>query len=237
MNDKIISVMSAPFATPAPFLLLAEPESLEIELQRTVVVVVDMQNAFVTKGGMFDLMGMDISTAQKIVEPIIKITSIARGKGIKVIYIVQRYSLDLRESGGPNSPRWYKGLASYREHPDWQDKFLIRGTWGANIIEELKPEESDIVVEKPTFSGFFGTNLDIILRTDNIKYLAFVGTTTNICVEASIRDATYLGYWPILISDATANVGPTFMQDATIFNVKLCYGWVTTSENFVKAIQ
>lgn len=222
-----------------PAILQAEPEPLEIDLKRTSVVVIDMQNAFVSNGGMFDLLGLDILPAHKVIEPIIKIISTTRAKGIKVIYVAHRYSPDLRESGGSNSPFWHKrgAVRIYREHPEWRDKLIIRGTWGADIIEELRPQESDIVVEKPMFSAFFGTNLDIILKTYDIKYLAFVGTATNICVEASIRDAFYLGYFPILISDAAANTGPPLTQEATIFNIKSVYGWVTTTKNIVEAMQ
>lgn len=229
----------APNPVIAPVLLQAEPEPLNIDLARSAVVVVDMQNAFVSKGGMFDLWGYDISGCQRIIEPIKEITSTAQAKGIKVIYIAHRYSLDLREMGGPDSSHWHKSakIVDYYEHPEWRDKLIIRSTWGADIIEELKPQEGDIVVEKPRFSAFFGTNLDIILKTFEIKYLVFVGVATNICVEASIRDAAYLDYFPILVSDATANTGPPFMQEATIFNVKHVYGWVTTTENIIKALE
>ncbi len=92
----------------APVLLQAEPEPLEIDLKRTAVVLVDMQNAFVSRGGMFDLWGFDITGCQRIIEPIKEITSTARAKGIKVIYIAHRYSLDLCETGGPESSHWYK---------------------------------------------------------------------------------------------------------------------------------
>jgi ureidoacrylate peracid hydrolase len=137
-----------------------------------------------------------------------------------------------------NSPYWYRGDSlSYREHPEWRDKLTLRGTWGAEIIDELKPQAGDIVVEKQRYSAFFATNLDMILKTHSIKYLAFAGVTTSICVEASLRDAFYLEYFPILISDATATPGPPFMQDAVISNVKSCYGWVTTSANLVKVME
>lgn len=223
----------------APVLLQAEPEPVEIDLKRTAVVLVDMQNAFVSRGGMFDLWGFDITGCQRVIEPIKEITSTARTRGIKVIYIAHRYSLDLCETGGPESSHWYKSakIVDYYERPEWRNNLIIRGTWGAEIVEELKPLEGDTVVEKPRFSAFFGTNLDVILKTYNIRYLVFVGVATNICVEASIRDASYLDYFPILVSDATANEGPQLTQEATIFNVKAVYGWVTTAENFVKAVQ
>lgn len=216
--------------------LQAEPEPLEIDLKRLAVVVVDMQNAFVSKGGMFDLWGFDISNNLKIIEPIKKITNAAQEKGVKVIYIAHRLSPNLHEVGS-NSPFWYqKAPKSYREQPEMQEKFYIRGTWGAEIVDELKPQGNDILIEKPRYSAFIGTDLDMILKTYDIKYVAFVGVATNICVESSLRDAFHLEYFPILISDAVASSGPSFMQEATIYNVKLCFGWVTNAENFVKAL-
>ncbi|RJR48851.1 MAG: isochorismatase family protein [Desulfobacteraceae bacterium] len=216
--------------------LVAEPEAIDIDLKRTAVVVIDMQNAFVSKGGMFDLRGFDVTPTQKIVEPIRKICDAARAKGIKVIHLAHVLSPDLREVG-PESSFWYKSVKIYREDPRWKEKFLIRGTWGSEIVDELKPQPGDIYVEKPRFSAFFGTNLDVMLKTYNLRNLFFVGCATNICVEASIRDAGQLGYWPVLIKDAATNNGPPFMQEATIFNTKLTYGWVTDSENFFKAIK
>ncbi len=218
-------------------LLQAEPEPLEIDLQATAVIVVDMQNAFLSKGGMVDLRGADISKPRAAMQPIKRITGAARAKGLKVIYIAHRYSPDMRESGGPNSPAWHKSdQKSYREHPEWRDRHLITGTWGAEIVEELKPQEGDILVVKPRYSAFFRTNLDIILNTFNIRYLAFTGVTTNTCVETSIRDAFHLGYFPILISDACGTPNPSFVQDATVDNVKGAFGWVTTSESIIKSM-
>ena len=222
-----------------PVIVDAEPEPLEIDLRRTAVIVIDMQNAFVTKGGMFDLMGVDKSLAREIIEPIKEINGTARTKGVKVIYSAHCLSPDLHDAGGPDSGYWYKenALKISRKHPEWRDKLLFRDTWGTDIVEELSPQKGDIVVEKTRFSAFFGTNLDAILKTHSIKYLIFVGTATNICVEASIRDACYLGYYPILISDASANAGSSITQEATIFNVKLCHGWVTTSKKLIEAMR
>lgn len=212
-----------------------EPEPLDVDLGRSALVVVDMQNAFVARGGMFDLRGLDITPIQKVIDPISKICHKVRNKMAKVIYVVHTLSPDLREVG-PDSSFWYKSVKFYREEPRWRDKFIVRGTWGAEIVDALKPGEGDLVVEKPRFSAFFGTHLDTILKTHHLKHLFFTGCATNICIEASIRDAANLGYFPILISDASANNGPPFMQDATVFNVKLCFGWVTNTENLLKAL-
>jgi ureidoacrylate peracid hydrolase len=215
-------------------LLQAEPEPIEIDLQSIAIMVIDMQNAFVSNGGFFNLMDVDISQSQKIIGPIKKITSAARAKLIKVIYVTYRYSPDLREMGNRSLSNWYKQGVSYQEHPEWEDKFLIRGTWGAEIVKELEPQEGDILVEKLKYSAFFSTDIDVILEALAVKYLAFLGVATNICVEASLRDAYYRSYFPILISDATAPLGPPYMQDATIFNVTQCYGCTNELINILK---
>lgn len=229
--------VQAPTVAPGPVLLQAEPEPLQIDRQRTAVIVIDMQNAFVSKGGFFDLVGYDIAPGQRTIEPIKKITAAVRSKGGKVLYTIAAFDSDFHESGGPDSP-WSRKLTAktYLEHPEWRDKFPVRGTWGVDIIEELQPLEGDIKLKKPRYSAFFGTNLDTILKTYSVKYLVFVGVATNICVEATLRDAFYLGYHCILVSDATASSGPSFTQQATIFNVRSCYGWVTTTENIINAI-
>lgn len=216
--------------------LAAEPKPLEIDPHLTTVMVIDMQNATVSNGGMFNLLGLDVTNNQKTIDPIIKLTTASRVKGRKVIYVVHQYSTDFREIGDPDSVLWVRSgtVAAYREHPEWREKLLIRGTWGADIVDDLKPEEGDIVVEKSRYSAFWGTNLDVILRTVNTRYLAIVGVMTNVCVEATLRDAFYYGYFPILISDAVAASSPD-MQNATITNVIRGYGWVTTSQNLVKA--
>lgn len=218
------------------FKLMAEPEPVEMHWQETAVVIVDMQNAFVSNGGMFDLRGIDISRCKEIVPRISRIIEMSRHRNVPVYYICHVLSEDLREVS-PSSSFWYKSVRFYRENPQYADRFLIRGTWGADIIDDLSPLKTDIVVEKPRFSAFYGTNFDLQLRSKNIKNLLFTGCATNICVEASIRDAANLNYFPILISDACANNGPAFMQDATIFNVKLCLGWVATTANFLSAPQ
>ena len=217
----------------------AEPEPLEIDLSRTAVIVVDMQNAFVSQGGYWELAGWDISAARKIIRPCREIIDAARQKGIKVIYLQMGCSPDFSDIGSPDSPnrRKSKGLALIGQRPELKDKLYIYGSWGSDIIEELAPEPMDIVVRKQKYDGFIGTNLDIVLRTCSLKYLVFVGTATNICVESTIRHAFFLEYFPILVADAVSQLGPGKTQEATIFNVQSFLGWVTTSEKLLNAIK
>jgi len=220
-------------------LIKAEPDSIEIEILKTAVIVVDMQNAFISKGGYFDILGYDLSMARNIIEPCKIILNLARSKGIKVIYLQMGCSQDLSDAGHPNSPHRLKSRALnlISEHPEWKEKIYIYGTWGADIIKELKPQPTDIIIRKQKYDGFIGTNLDIILRTNDLKYLFFIGVASNICVESTLRHAFFLDYFPIIVSDAVAHMGSKFIHEAFISNVKNTFGWVTTTENLLIALK
>jgi len=216
----------------------ARPDAIEIDLGRTAIIVVDMQNAFASLGGMFDLVGQDVSAAKGVIQTIKKLTHAARGANVKVIYLAMTYAPDLSDSGGPDSPNWYKefGLAAMNRNPDYKGKFLIRGSWDADIVDELKPAPGDIVVQKSRYSGFRGTNLDVVLKTLNAKYLIYTGIATNVCVESTLRDGYFLDYWPILVADAANNAGPPITQEATLWNVEALFGWVAASDDVLSAL-
>jgi len=217
----------------------AEPESIEIALSKTAILVVDMQNAFVRKGAYFDAVGADISGIEKIIGTCREIINTARERGVRIIYLQMGYSPDLSDKGPPESPYVYKAKVPIllKERPELKDKLYIYGTWGAEIIDELKPCKEDIVIKKQRYDGFVGTNLDIVLRTLGIKYLIFLGTATNICVESTLRRSFFLDYFPILVSDAVSQKGPRIMQEATILNVQSTFGWVTDSVRLTRAIE
>jgi ureidoacrylate peracid hydrolase len=216
----------------------AEPEPIVLDLSKAALVVVDMQNAFVKKGGYLDLAGHDISATQKIITPCRKLITALRPKGVKIIYFQMGFSADLSDKGPSDSPGVLKSrvLNFINQHPETRDKVYVYGTWGAEIIDELKPRPGDVIIKKQRYDGFIGTNLDLVLRTLGIKYLFFVGTATNICVESTIRHAFFLDYFPILVSDAVSHMGPGITQQATLINVQSTFGWVTTSDNLLHAI-
>jgi ureidoacrylate peracid hydrolase len=212
--------------------LQAEPQPLQIDLKRTAILVVDMQNTFVSKGGAFDRSGKDMSIIRKTIEPNKRILEAARTRGVKVIYAVHRITADGREIG-PFS-RFRAGPAK-SNNPEVRRGSIVEGTWGTEIIDELKPRDDEMVIVKRRFSAFSGTELDMMLRTFDIRYLIFTGVATNICVESSLREASHLQYLCVLVSDAVAASDPS-RQQSSIDNIKEIFGWVTTSDNILKIL-
>ncbi|HJY87729.1 MAG TPA: isochorismatase family protein [Candidatus Acidoferrales bacterium] len=219
--------------------LNAKPEPFEVDIKRSAIVIVDMQNAFASKGGMLDLAGMDISNAPQVVGTIRAILKAARPAGLPIVYLQMGYKSDLSNSGGPNSPNWHKELAIRLMHgrPELRGKILTEGTWDFALVDELRPEPGDIVITKTRYSGFAGTTLDSLLRTRRIQYLFFAGIATNVCVESTLRDAYFLDYWPILITDGTMPAGGPAVYDASVYNVEIFFGWTLSSEEFLSALR
>ena len=216
----------------------AKPAPVEIDLARTAVIVVDMQNAFVSEGGMFDEAGYDISGAPAAIERNAELLPALREAGVKVVYVKMSYTEDYSDAGGLESPNWHKelGLVLMQDRPEKWGKYVTQGTWDEEIREEIAPCPGDVVVRKQRYSGFAGTNLDMVLKTFGIRYCLYTGVATNVCVETTLRDGYLLDYWPILVADACNNSGPEHNRLATEWNVEHAFGWVTSTRDVLKAL-
>ena len=222
----------------------AKPDPLAIDPARTAVIVVDMENDFAAKGGMFDRAGVDISGAQKAIAPTAKVLAAARQARIKIIYLKMGYRDDLSDLGTPDSvnrTRHLKfGVGQKIRAPDGREsRMLIRDTWDTEIVPELKPQPNDVVLYKTRFSGFYQTDLDATLKKLGIKYLIVTGVTTSICVESTVRDAMFRDYLCVLLKDCMSEpIGhdlPRTNHEASLLNAEVLLGWVSDSEQFVKA--
>jgi ureidoacrylate peracid hydrolase len=218
--------------------LVTRPEPLEVELDRSAILVVDMQNAFASKGGLLDLASIDISGAAAVVRTIRSILTAARARGVSIVYLQSGYKPDLSNGGGEASPNPRKetALCLMRARPELKGKLLVEGTWDFQIIDELEPHAEDIVVLKTRYSGFAGTTLDSVLRVRDIRYLFFAGIATNVCVESTLRDAYFHEYWPILVTDGAMQAGPPEAHAATIFNVESFFGWTLPARNLIEGL-
>jgi ureidoacrylate peracid hydrolase len=216
----------------------ARPEPVDIDLTRSAVIVVDMQNAFASPRGMLDIAGADLSGAADVVQAIARILPAARAARMPVVYLQMGYKADLSDSGGPQSPNWHKelGIRLMNCRPELKGRLVTQGTWDFAIVDELAPQPDDIVIVKTRYSGFARTALHAELQARGIRYLFFTGIATNVCVESTLRDAFFLDYWPILIADATMAAGPAHIREATLFNIESYFGWTVSSAEFLQEV-
>ncbi|PRH85543.1 cysteine hydrolase [Labrys okinawensis] len=220
----------------------ATPAAICFEPAKSAVIVVDMQNDFCSKGGMFDLAGHDIGLARDTIAPIARLLAGARRAGMHVVYLVHGFLPDLSDAGGPRSRNWLlnKDLNIGKEilAPDGsKGRIHIRNTWNTGVVDELKPEPADLVVYKNRFSGFYATDLDEQLRALGIDTLFFAGTTTSVCVESTLRDASFRDYTAVLLADC---MGEALGEEFHVASQKVIaarLGWVSQSADLVKQLQ
>ena len=206
------------------------PEPISVDPATTALIVVDMQNAYCSKGGYMDLVGFDVSGAAPVIAECGAVIQACRDAGILVVYLQNGFAVDKSDVGGETAPVYHKSnaLKFMRANPDYDAKLITRGTWDHEIVDELTPGPGDIVVPKTRYSGFAGTNLDQILRSRGIRSVLIEGTATNVCVESTLRDLYHREYFPIMVTDATLAAGPPGTQQAVEFNVERFFGWCTT---------
>ncbi len=219
--------------------LQARPEALSIDLACSALLVVDMQNAFATKGGMFDLAGYDISGAAGAIETNRALLAAARRAGVRIVYLQMTYRPDLADGGDASSPNYHKelGLRMMRARPELKGKLLVENTWDWQVVDALRPEPGDRVVKKTRYSGFTRTSLAADLRAENIRTLLFTGIATNVCVKSTARAAFLEEFWPVLIEDAMNHSGPAFNREATLWNFEHVFGWVTDTRAVIEALR
>jgi ureidoacrylate peracid hydrolase len=221
----------------------AKPDSISVDLGDTAVLVVDMQNDFGAKGGMFDLAGVDLSAIRSTVEPTARVLNSARSQGIPVIYIKEALS-SLYDAGPPHSPFGQMSrrmsMGSEIVSPSGQpSRIHIEGCWNTEIIPELSPREGELVITKRRWSAFHNTDLDERLRRLGVRYIIVTGCTTSVCIESTIRDAAMRDYACLLPADCTAQPtarGVPSTHDASLQSIARSFGWVTTSHDVVRAM-
>jgi len=172
---------------------------------KTAVVVIDMINDFVM--GVFKN-----ERAAKIIPNVKRLLKFARKQGVPIVYATDAHLPNLDpefEVWGPHA---------------------TKGSWGAEIIDELKPEKGDYRVLKRKYSAFQGTDLDMLLRELKIDTLILTGVITDICIQHTAADAFFRGYKVIVPQDCVeAADAPT--QNAAIKFLRKAYGAEITTVN------
>ena len=185
------------------------------------LLVIDVQNGFVSKGGSYDLLGIKVANYQQIIPKLKELIAICKKYNVPVFY-----TQAVRELSGIDLlTKTHRILPKSREERIKKRPICVRGTWDAKIIDEIKPTNKDHVVIKRRDSAFQDTETEVWLNSLNVNTLIFCGIDTSICVETSLRDGFNKGYDVILISDATASANIRHYK-TTIEHVKEYYGLV-----------
>ncbi|TAK77659.1 MAG: isochorismatase family protein [Aquabacterium sp.] len=232
--------LALPAPAPRPMRLAAEPQNLVIDLQRSAIVVIDMQNDFCTRGGWVDHIGGNYEADRAPIEPLRRLLPALRAAGVPVIWVNWGNRPDLANMP-PNQLHLYKpkgsGTGLGEPLPDGRGNVLEKDSWAAAVVDELAPLEGDIKVDKYRISGFWDTPLDSILRNLGTRSILFAGVNTDQCVLHSLTDANFLGYGCVLLEDCCATSSPAFCTEATIWNVKKCFGFVSDSARVLQALK
>jgi ureidoacrylate peracid hydrolase len=194
------------------------------------LVVVDMQNGFVAKGGSYDKLGMNTLLYREIIPKVKDLIDLCKSLDIPVFYTEA-----VREASGIDLLTKIHTLLPKSRVERLKVPICVRGTWDAQTIDEIKPKEGDHVIIKRRDSAFQDTELRVWLQSVGINVLIFCGVDTSICVETSIRDAFNLGYDIILISDATAS-GIKSHYETTLARIRDYYGLEMNYKRFTKMI-
>lgn len=236
--ETVDLAMAPPPPRPAP--LTAEPQNVVLDLQRTAIVVIDMQNDFCTKGGWVDHIGGDYQSDRAPIEPLRRLLPALRAAQVPVVWVNWGNRPDLANMP-PNQIHLYKptgsGTGLGEPLPGGRGNVLEKGSWAAAVVDELAPLPGDICVDKHRISGFWDTPLDSILRNLGIRTVLFAGVNTDQCVLHSLTDANFLGYGCVLLEDCCATSSPAFCTEATIWNVKKCFGFVSDSARMLAALE
>lgn len=223
----------------------ARPAPITLDLSKTAVLVVDMQNDFGAKGGMFERAGIDISGIRAVVPKVQSVLTAARSASLPIIYLKMAFKPDLSDAGPITAPNLIKHapllVGKALTAPDGRpSRILIRDTWNTEIIPELAPRPEDAVVYKSRFSGFYRTELDELLKRRGIEALIVTGCTTSVCVDSTVRDAMFRDYRCVVLGDCTAEpiaaTAPRSNHEASLLTIQVLFGWISDSSKFGDAI-
>jgi ureidoacrylate peracid hydrolase len=193
----------------------------------TAILLIEFQHEFCSPGGKNYDYVKDVLDKNQTIPNTVDLVAKARAKGVHLLYIPICFECDYREM----SAEPYGVAKLVKDAGAFQ-----KGTKNAEIIPELKPGPSDIVIEgKRAPDGFASTNLDFTLRQLGIKNVAVAGFLTNVCVESTVRTAYEKGFQVVSLIDCTA-CGSMEIQEFTVKNNFPTFSFPMTHDDFLAQV-
>ncbi len=215
----------------------AEPYPLDFEPATTALLMIDMQRDFLEPGGFGEMLGNDVSHLRSAIQPCKTVLETAREAGLFVVHTREGHRPDL--SDAPPSKIARGRLECGIGDPGPMGRVLVRGEHGHDIIPELYPAAGEPIIDKPGKGSFYDTDLLLILRNRHVHTLVVCGVTTEVCVHTTVREANDRGFECIVPADCVGSYFPEF-QRVALEMIKAqggIFGWVTTSDKIVSALQ
>ncbi|NET02933.1 MAG: cysteine hydrolase [Sphaerospermopsis sp. SIO1G2] len=239
VNENFADI-TRPQKTPKPLTLPTETKTLRLDLAKTAIIIIDMQNDFCHPDGWLGhIVGVDVTPARQPIAPLQNLLPKLRDVEVPVIWLnwgnrpdLLNISAGLHHVYNPTG----EGVGLGDKLPTNNAKVLMKDSWAAAVVDELSISPNDICVDKYRMSGFWDTPLDSILKNLGITTILFTGVNADQCVFTTLCDANFLGYDCILVKDCTATTSPEYCWLATLYNVKQCFGFVTDSSEILTGI-
>ena len=178
------------------------PYDTSVDTAHLAVVCIDWQVDFCGVGGYVDRMGYDVELTRAGLPATARLLEHARATGMAVIHTREGHAPDLGDL--PANKRWRSAQIGAEIGSDGPcGRILVRGEPGWEIVPEVAPAAGEFIVDKPGKGAFYATNLDLLLRTNQITHLILTGITTDVCVHTTMREANDRGYECLILSDCT----------------------------------
>jgi biuret amidohydrolase len=217
-------------------LIAAEPDPIPVDLDRTALMIIDMQRDFLEPGGFGEALGNDVSRLASAVTPCRRVLDAARRVGLLVIHTREGHRPDLSDAPPAKIARGAGALRIGAPGP--MGRILVRGEPGHDTIEALYPAAGEPVIDKPGKGAFYQTDLELMLRNRGVENLLVCGVTTEVCVHTSVREANDRGYRSIVLADCCGSYFPEF-HDVGLRMITAqggIFGWVSSATSVLAAL-
>ncbi|RPA62160.1 cysteine hydrolase [Gordonia oryzae] len=214
----------------------ATPAPIDLDLDHTALLIIDMQRDFLLPGGFGESLGNDVTLLQKVIPPLVDLLAAARRVGLPVIHTREGHEPDLSDCPPAKLRR---GTPSKRIGDTGTfGRILIRGEYGHDIIDELAPAAGEVVIDKPGKGAFYATGLAEVLQSRGITSLLVTGVTTEVCVHTTTREANDRGYECVVMSDCVGSYFPEFQRVGLEMVVAQggIFGWTAHSADVIAAL-